>query len=59
MKTLIKNVVLFFLAPFIGLAYVFAVPLVATLAIVHVIAKSVFNVNLLPAEMLTPLMVRK
>jgi purine-cytosine permease-like protein len=42
MRTL-KNVALFFLAPFIGLAYVFAVPLVAVGAIVFVLAKAVMG----------------
>ena len=52
MKTLIKNIALFLLAPFIGLAYVFAIPIVITGAIVYVIGKMV--VEHLPVETALP-----
>ena len=43
MKKLVKNIALFLLAPFIGLVYVAAVPIVATGAIVYVIGKAVMD----------------
>jgi hypothetical protein len=55
MKKLL-NVVLFFLAPFIGLAYVFAIPVVITGAILHVIGKAVFS--RVAAETAMPTMAR-